>query len=208
MSYASQFVLCLLTVPLACTVSAQQAVKSNATASTTLDPAAAPNPTDAERNYVIGPADVLNIDVWKQPDVSRTLPVRPDGKISLPLLEDIQAAGLTPLQLEATISARLIKFVNNPQVTVIVTQVNSQRVYVLGQAMHPGPYPLLPDMTVLQAIAGAGGLAQFAKDKDIYVLRTVNGHQERYPFNYRLALNGKNTQQNIALKSGDTVVIP
>jgi polysaccharide biosynthesis/export protein len=208
MRYASQLVLCLLAVPQACTVSAQQAVKSNTTASAAADSAAAPNPAGADRSYVIGPADVLNIDVWKQPDVSRTLPVRPDGKISLPLLDDIQAAGLTPLQLEATISAKLIKFVNNPQVTVIVTAVNSQRIYVLGQAMHPGPYPLLPDMTVLQAIAGAGGVAQFAKDKDIYVLRTVDGREERFPFNYRLALNGKNTQQNIALKSGDTVVIP
>jgi polysaccharide biosynthesis/export protein len=174
-------------------------------------PPAQPNthavlPNDA--NYVIGPSDMLNIDIWKQPDISRTIPVRPDGKISLPLLNDVQASGLTPLQLEAELTDKLKGFVNSPQVTVIVTQVNSQRVYVLGQIGRPGPVDMLPDMTVLQAIAAAGGPAQFAKDKSIYILRNENGKQQKIPFNYPDVIKGKHPEQNILLKPGDTIVVP
>ena len=126
----------------------------------------------ADPNYVIGAQDVLDINVWKEPDVSRTVPVRPDGKISLPLLNDVQAAGLTPAQLAAQITESLKKYVTNPQVTVIVTTINSQRVYILGEVTRPGAFPLIPGMSVLQALSSAGGFTQFAKVKSIFVRRT------------------------------------
>ncbi|HEV2245962.1 MAG TPA: polysaccharide biosynthesis/export family protein [Terriglobia bacterium] len=159
-------------------------------------------------NYKIGPQDVLDINVWKEPELTRAVPVRPDGKISLPLLSDVQAAGLTPTQLAAKLTTDLMKFVTNPQVTVIVAQINSQRVYILGEVGRAGAYPLLPQMTVLQALSSAGGLGQFANSKKIYVLRQVNGKPERYPFNYKDVLGGKRADENIQLKAGDTIVVP
>lgn len=159
-------------------------------------------------NYIIGPQDVLDIDVWKEPELTRTVPVRPDGKISLPLLNDIQAAGLTPAKLADDITAGLKKYVTDPQVTVIVSAINSQRVYILGEVTRAGAYPLLPDMTVLQALSSAGGFTQFANTKKIYVLRDENGKQQKLPFNYKDVINGKDPQQNIILKAGDTVVVP
>jgi len=167
-----------------------------------------PLPAVEPSDYVIGPEDVLDISVWKEPDFSRLVPVRPDGKISLPLLKDIQAAGLTPTQLAAAITVTLRKYVTQPQVTVIVTAINSQRVYVLGEVARPGPVPLLPDMTILQALSTAGGLSQFASRKGIYVLRSENGKQVTYPFNYKAAVQGKAAAQNITLKPGDTIVVP
>src|SRR6202451_4438216 len=119
-------------------------------------------------NYIIGGQDVLDISVWKEPEVSRVVPVRPDGKISLPLLNDVQAAGLTPAQLAAQITESLKKFITNPQVTVIVTTINSQRVYIIGEMSRPGAFPLLPNMTVLEALSSAGGFTQFAREKSIY----------------------------------------
>lgn len=172
------------------------------------DPAAAPKAVSTDPNYVIGAQDVLDISVWKEPDLTRTVPVRPDGKISLPLLNDVQAAGLTPTQLADQITANLKKFVTDPQVTVIVTEINSQRVYILGEVTRPGAYPLLPQMTLLQAISSAGGFTQFANQKRIYLLRQENGKQERHPFNYRDAINGKNSDQNLVLKAGDQIVVP
>ncbi len=165
-------------------------------------------PATSDPNYIIGASDELSIDVWKEADLSKIVPVRPDGKISLPLLNDIQAAGQTPTQLANTITERLSKFVNNPQVTVIVTAINSQRVYVLGEVARAGAYPMLPGMTVLQAISSAGGLSQFAKQKDIYVLRMESGHQQRFPFDYKQVIRGQKTDENIVLKPGDTVVVP
>jgi polysaccharide biosynthesis/export protein len=159
-------------------------------------------------NYVIGPQDVLDINVWKEAELTRLVPVRPDGKISMPLLNDVQAAGLTPGQLAAQITEGLKKFVTNPQVTVIVTQINSQRIYILGEATRPGAYPLLPSMTVLQALSSAGGFTIFANTKKIYVLRQTSGKQEKFPFNYKDALEGKHPEQNIVLKAGDEIVVP
>jgi polysaccharide biosynthesis/export protein len=159
-------------------------------------------------NYIIGPNDELNVNVWKEPDVSRTVPVRPDGKISLPLLNDIQAAGQTPMQLAADVADKLTKFVQAPQVTVIVTAVNSQRVYVLGEVGRAGAYPMLPNMTVLQAISSAGGFSQYAKEKGVYVLRTENDRPVRFPFNYKEVINGRKSEENILLKPGDTIVVP
>ncbi|MGD0921443.1 MAG: polysaccharide biosynthesis/export family protein [Terriglobia bacterium] len=165
-------------------------------------------PSGSAADYVIGAEDVLDINVWKEPEVSRTVPVRPDGKISLPLLNDVQAAGLTPMQLGSVITERLKKFIAQPQVTVIVITINSQRVYVQGEVNRGGAVPLMPNMTVLQALSSAGGFTQFANQKQIYVLRNEDGKQLRFPFNYRQAIQGKDGTQNILLKPGDTIVVP
>lgn len=161
-----------------------------------------------DANYVIGPEDLLDVSVWKEPDLTRTVPVRPDGKISLPLLSDVQAAGQTPTQLAATITDNLKRYVTDPQVTVIVNAINSQRIYLLGEITRPGAYPLLPRMTVLQAISSAGGLTQYARAQRIYVLRESGNGQQRLAFNYKDFLKGKDPQQNVVLKVGDTIVIP
>lgn len=169
---------------------------------------AAPAPATMDASYVIGPEDVLNINVWKEQEISRIVPVRPDGKISLPLVNDVQAAGLTPMQLQVSLHDALKKFLSDPQVTVIVTQINSRRVYVLGEVPRPGAFALLPHMTVLQALSTAGGLSQFAKVSGVYVLRTENGRQVTLPFNYKEVVRGKRADQNIELKPGDTIVVP
>lgn len=159
-------------------------------------------------DYVIGPDDVLDISVWKEQDLTRTLQVRPDGRISMPLLNDIQAAGFTPSQLSQTISDRLKKYMTAPQVTVIVTQVNSQRVYVIGEVTRPGAYPLLPGMTILQAISSAGGLTQFANSKKIFLMREEDHTQAKYPFSYKEVLDGRKAEENLRVKAGDTIVVP
>ena len=182
------------------------AVRFNPAPEGDVKPAATPATTDA--GYVIGPEDVLDINVWKESDVSRTVPVRPDGKISLPLINDVQAAGSTPQQLAATVTQKLRKFLNEPQVTVIVTAINSQRVYVVGEVLRAGAFPLTPGMTVLQALSSAGGFTTFADVKKIHVMRLVNGKQVEMPFNYRDVLRGDNPNQNIKLEPGDTVVVP
>src|SRR5215475_4560717 len=158
-------------------------------------------------DYVIGADDTLHISVWKEPDLTETLPVRPDGKISMPLLNDITAAGLTPLQLRDTITEKLRKYVTDPRVTVAVTAMNSRRVFVTGEVNHSGPFTLLPNMTVLQAISQAG-FTQFANTKAIYLLRNQNGKQERIPFNYKEVVKGSHPEQNVYLKPGDTIVVP
>lgn len=158
--------------------------------------------------YLIGAQDVLDISVWKEPDISRTVPVRPDGKISLPLVRDIQAAGLTPMQLERLVAEKLQKYVTDPQVSVIVKEINSQRIYILGEVTRSGAFTLLPNMTVLQALSGAGGFTQYANLKGIYLLRLENGRQVKYPFNYKEVISGQNPGQNMLLKPGDTIVVP
>jgi polysaccharide export outer membrane protein len=161
---------------------------------------------DAE--YKIGPQDVLRIDVWKEAEVSRAIPVRPDGKISLPLLNDVQAAGLTPMQLSGVIADGLKKYMNDPQVTVSVSEINSRRIYVTGEVTHAGAFPLLPNMTVLQALSSSGGFTQFARLKNIYVLRVEEGKQVKHPFNYKDVVSGKRPEQNILLQLGDVIVVP
>jgi polysaccharide biosynthesis/export protein len=158
-------------------------------------------------DYVIGADDTLHISVWKEPDLSATLPVRPDGKISLPLLNDVPAAGLTPLQLGASITEKLKKYIADPRVTVVVTAMNSRRVFVTGEVTHTGAMPLLPNMTMLQVLSSAG-FTQFASVKNIYLLRTENGKQVKLPFNYKDVVKGNHPEQNIVLKPGDTVVVP
>jgi polysaccharide export outer membrane protein len=169
--------------------------------------AAAKSATD-DPDFVIGADDVLDISVWKEPDISRRVPVRPDGRISLPLLNDVQAAGLTPMQLQAQLTEKFRKFLTEPQVTVIVITINSRRVYIMGEVNRPGPIPLLASMTVLQAITTAGGLGQFANSSKIRILRTENGKQLVFAFNYKEVLAGKNPEQNIVLKHGDSIVVP
>src|SRR5208282_940507 len=163
--------------------------------------------SQAGLGYVIGPEDVLHIAVWREADLTATLPVRPDGKISLPLLNDVQASGLTPQQLAASVAEKLKKYIADPRVTVVVTQINSKRIYMVGEVFHPGAMPMLPNMTVLQALSSAG-LNQFANTKRIYVLRTENGKQQKLPVNYRKLVKGEEIEQNYALRPGDTIVVP
>jgi polysaccharide biosynthesis/export protein len=165
-------------------------------------PASVAGPT-----YVIGPDDVLMVSVWKEPDLTSTLPVRPDGSISLPLLNDVQAAGLTPMQLAAAITEKLKKYVGDPRVTVVVKEINSKKIYVTGEVQHTGGLQLQPGMTVLQALADAG-FTQFANTKRIYILRTENGAEQRIPVNYKRLVKGQAGSQDIVLKPGDTIVVP
>ncbi len=157
--------------------------------------------------YVIGPEDVLHVAVWREADLTATLPVRPDGKISLPLLNDVQASGLTPQQLAASVTEKLKKYIADPRVTVVVTQINSKRVYMVGEVLHSGPMSMVANMTVLQALSSAG-LNQFANTKRIYVLRTENGKQQKLPVNYRKLVKGEQIEQNYLLKPGDEIVVP
>jgi polysaccharide export outer membrane protein len=157
--------------------------------------------------YIIGPEDVLHIAVWKEADLTATLPVRPDGKISLPLLDDVQASGLTPKQLAVSVTEKLKKYIADPRVTVVVTAINSKRVYLTGEVVHSGAMPMLPNMTVLQALSSAG-ISQFANTKRIYVLRTQNGKQEKLPVNYRKLVKGELIEENYLLQPGDTIVVP
>lgn len=158
-------------------------------------------------DYIIGPEDGLSINVWKEADLTATLPVRPDGKISLPLLGDVQAAGMTPKELGESITEKLKKFLADPRVTVVVTAINSKRIYMVGEVLHSGGLTMLPHMTVLQALSTAG-LNQFANTKKIYVLRTQNGKQEKLPVNYRKLVKGEAMEQNYMLQPGDTIVVP
>lgn len=160
-------------------------------------------------SFVIGNDDVLAIDVWKEPEISKSIPVRSDGKISLPLVGELQAAGETPLRLEHAIAARLKNFIEEPEVTVIVQQINSQKFNILGYVNKPGSFPLTNSATVLDAIALAGGFRDFAKQKSIYVLRqNSDGSQHRIPFNYKEVVKGHNPVQNIKLQPRDTIVVP
>jgi len=163
--------------------------------------------TQGGPEYVIGPQDVLHISVWKEADLTATLPVRPDGKISLPLLNDVQASGLTPRQLADSVTEKLKKYIADPRVTVVVTEINSKRVYLVGEVLHAGATAMLPNMTVLQALSSAG-LNQFANTKGIYVLRTENGKQHKLPVNYRKLVKGEQIEQNYLLQPGDTIVVP
>jgi len=160
-------------------------------------------------SYIIGAEDVLSIYVWKEPDMSKTVPVRPDGMISLPLVGEIKAAGYTPVQLQDVLSESMKKLISDPQVTVVVEKVSSLSFNIVGEVLRPGYFPLTRRMTVLDAIAMAGGFKDFAKTKKVYVLRTsANGTQERLLFNYKDVIKGKNPQQNIELLPRDTIVVP
>jgi len=160
-------------------------------------------------DYVIGAEDVLAISVWKEPDLTRQVPVRPDGKISLPLIGEVVASGLTPPKLSSVISEKLKAYISNPEVNVIVQEVRSQVFNVIGEVGKPGPYELTRPTTILDAIGLAGGPAPFAKVKNIYVLRNLsNGRQQKLYFDYKAALKGQKMEQNIYLKAGDILIVP
>lgn len=163
------------------------------------------SPVDS--TYVIGPEDVLHIAVWKEADLTATEPVRADGKISLPLLNDVQAAGLTPMQLSESLTEKLKKFVADPRVTVVVTAINSKKIYMLGEVSHSGAMTMSPNMTVMQALASAG-INQFANTKKIYILRTENGKKQKYPVDYRKLVKGQAIEHDYTLQPGDTIVVP
>jgi polysaccharide export outer membrane protein len=170
------------------------------------DPRVAPS---VDEHYRIGADDVLTVNVWHEPEVSRNVPVRPDGKISLPLVGDVQAAGMTPTELKNELEARFTKFLTNPDVSVIVAEIRSQRVNVLGQVQRPGTYALIPPMSVIDAVATAGGLREFAKPNKIYVLRTLpTGQVERIKVQYNNVLKGKRGSEDVILQTRDTVVVP
>ncbi len=158
--------------------------------------------------YVIGADDVLSIVYWREKDMSAEVTVRPDGKVALPLLNDLQAAGLTPDDFRDLVVAAARKYIEEPNPTIMVKTINSRRVFITGQVEKPGPYPLNNPATVLQLISMAGGLKEFAKGKNISVLRTEDGRQVVHQFNYQDALNRKNLEQNIELLPGDTVLVP
>lgn len=173
-------------------------------------PAPAPDTTAANPvspGYVIGPQDLIQVTVWKEPNLSQSLTVRPDGMISLPLLGDVSAAGMTPTLLSTELSSRLKKYINDPLVTVTVVTVNSKRIFLLGEVGHVGGMPMTPDMTPLQAIAAAGGLTPYANARHIYILRTDNGKQKKIFFDYKKAIKSGN-EQGIVLVPGDTIVVP
>jgi polysaccharide export outer membrane protein len=180
--------------------------KDTAAVNSTADLAAKPATDDP--NYVIGPEDELIISVWREPDISRTVPVRPDGKISLALLNDVQATGRTPMQLGTDITEKLKNFISEPQVTVIVTKINSQRIFVVGEVPRTGAYTLLPNMTAVDAISSAGGFTPFAKRTKIYILRRESGKLTTIPFNYKEVVRNRRAEQDVVLKPGDRIVVP
>jgi polysaccharide export outer membrane protein len=163
----------------------------------------------ASDEFIIGPGDVLAINVWKETEISKVVPVRSDGRISLPLIGELQASGLTPKQLEVEVMKRLKDYVADPSVTVVVQEIHSQKINVLGMVSHPGSFPLAKPMTVVDAIATAGGFRDFAKQKNVYVLhKDASGKQGRTAVNYKDVIKGLHPEQNIELQSGDTVVVP
>jgi polysaccharide export outer membrane protein len=166
-------------------------------------PAVVPPP-----GYIIGVDDVLGILFWRDKDMTGDVTVRPDGKITLPLLNEVQAAGLTPEQLRAAVTEGAARYVADPNVTIVVRQINSRKVFLVGQVQKPGPYPLTGPTTVLQLISLAGGLLDYADEKNILVMRTENGREMALRFNYKEVLKGRNLKQNVELKPGDTVVVP
>jgi polysaccharide export outer membrane protein len=171
-------------------------------------PAAAPRSVETPADYIIGPDDQLSVLFWRDKDMSTDVTVRPDGKITLPLLDELQAAGLTPKQLRQKITEEAKKYVEDPNATVVVRQINSRKVFITGQVTKPGPYPLMAPTTVVQLIAMAGGVTDYAKSQDIVVMRTENGKPVSFKVNYKDLSKQKNLKQNIELKAGDTVIVP
>jgi polysaccharide biosynthesis/export protein len=162
-----------------------------------------------DASYVIGNDDHLAISVWKEPELTKTIPVRSDGKISLPLVGEIQAAGQTPLQLEHEIADRLHNYMTVPEVTVIVEQINSKKFNILGEIARPGEYPLTLSTTIMDAISLAGGFKEFAKQKGVYILRqNPDGTETRLNFNYKDFIKGKNIAQNVKVEPRDTIIVP
>jgi polysaccharide biosynthesis/export protein len=159
-------------------------------------------------DYVIGPSDVLTIAFWRDKELSADVVVRPDGKISLPLLKDVQAAGYTPEQLTVVLVKAASKYIAQPNATVIVKEINSRNVFIIGEIQKPGGFPLTGDMTVLQLISLAGGVVEWANSTKIVIVRKEDDRERRFSFNYKEVLKGRRGEQNILLKPGDTVIVP
>ncbi len=173
------------------------------------NPSEKPGLTSSDEEYVIGTQDLLAINVWHEPELSRSVPVRPDGKISMPLVGDLEVRGLTPRLLQLRLVKELEAYIRKPQVTVIVEEANSHKFFVMGQVQRPGAYPLTSSMTVLDALATAGGFKDFAKVNKIVVLRTIaDGSRERMPFQYKQAIKGGKSTLPMQLMPGDTVIVP
>jgi len=175
------------------------------------DQKGAPEPAGGQppSEYVIGPTDVLDVSVWKEPDISRTVTVRPDGKISLPLVGELEASGKTPVELQGIISQKLQRYIDTPEVTVLMHDVKSGAVAIFGKVAKPGSYPLNHQMTVLDVIAAAGGFKDYAKLTQIYVLRiNPDGSTVRFKFNFKEVIKGRDLSQNITLLPRDTVYVP
>ena len=190
-----------------------QAQKPAATAQSipeTAAAAAAPRPTDpvVPPGYVIGTDDVLSIVYWKDKDMSADAKVRPDGRIALPLINEVQAAGLTPEQLHKKLTDESKKYMEDANITVVVREINSRRAFITGEVNKPGPYPITSPTTVMQLISMAGGLRDYANSKNITIMRSEAGKQVALKFNYKDVASGKNLKQNVELKPGDTVVVP
>jgi polysaccharide export outer membrane protein len=159
-------------------------------------------------NYQIGPGDQLRIFIWKETELTQDLQVMPDGRITFPLIGEIEAAGKTVTDLKKVITEKLKKFVTAPEVTVIVTESNSRQFYLIGRVARPGPYALGAEMTVLQALSVGGGFAEWADEKSIKIVRRENGKELQLPFNYKEYIGGRNIEQNVLLRPSDTVVVP
>jgi polysaccharide export outer membrane protein len=178
--------------------------ESTAASDTSKSPSASVRPQE----YLVGESDVLNVNVWKEPEVTQTVVVRTDGYISLPLINEVKVSGMTPVQIQDLIATKLKAYMTSPQVTVTVTEIRSKRAFITGEVARPGGYSLNTETSVLQLIAQAGGLTAYAKRENITVLRFENGKQQRLPFRYKEVVQGKNTEQNVALRPGDIVVVP
>src|SRR5437868_2479388 len=204
--------LILLVVCMTGSALAQSKAKANdkKTKAPVAAPTAAPEMATAaaDGEYTLGPNDVLVVNVWKEPDFSAQAIVRPDGKITLNLIGDVQAGGLTPTALGVSLTEKLKKYLSEPRVTITVTQMNSQKIFVMGQVGRGGAFPLMPGTTILQALSYAGGPNQNANPKKIYMFRKENGKETKYPFNYDQVLKGAHWEQNLTLKPGDTIVVP
>ncbi len=202
----SNIIKCLLFLIIICGVGFFQ--QSIAADKTEASPPETKQEIVGDPSYIIGPMDVLEIQVWKEPDFSRQVLVRPDGKITLPLIGDILASGMNTMGLKALLSEKLEDFVSKPEVTVIVLESRSKNFYIIGKITRPGTYPLNPDMTVLQAISVAGGLAEWADKDSIRIIRKSGGKEEILPFDYDKVITGKKLEQNILLKPNDTIIVP
>jgi polysaccharide export outer membrane protein len=164
--------------------------------------------TPLPADYVIGPEDVLGVVFWRDQDMTGDVTVRPDGKVTLPLLGDVYAAGLTPEALRDEVQKAATKYLQDPSVVVVVRTINSRKVFITGEVGTPGAYPLTSPRNVMQLIALAGGLTEYADSKNITIMRLEQGTQRSFKFNYKDVAGGKKLEQNIQLKSGDTVVVP
>jgi polysaccharide export outer membrane protein len=211
-SYGVHGVVIVMALTFAAPVFAQTQTPAPAAQSTSTPAAAvaAPRPTDpvVPPGYVIGTDDVLSIVYWKDKDMSADAKVRPDGRIALPLINEVHAAGLTPEQLHKKLTDESKKYMEDANITVVVREINSRKAFITGEVNKPGPYPLTAPTTVMQLISMAGGLREYADAKKIMIMRSENGRQVSLQFNYKDVAAGKKLEQNIELKPGDTVVVP